>query len=197
MWKWWYCLLGLVLTGCENHVGSLTLPAAADYMQSPDTMYRGLDYLGTADGYHYFEKKREMAADVRFRVPEAQYTPPQTFAYRSWFPRRADVSAEWANMVLTIHREAPHSCRLGAKYYRSPSEVPAHMWRAVRVVVLPGKTEADCASAKAALVQYLKGNQQVTYYHPLSSLPPFLLQPQLRAGAGTLNTAALDDMMSR
>ncbi len=197
MKKWWCCLLWLVLAGCENHVGTLTLPAAADYMRSPDTMYRGLDYLGTADGYHYFEKKREMAADVRFRVPESQYAPAQTFAYRSWFPRQEDVSAEWANMVLTIHREAPYRCSLGAKYYRSPSEVPVHMWRAVRVVVLPGKTEADCSAARAALAPYLRGNQQVFYYNPPSSMPSFLLQPQQRAGAGTLNTAALDDMMSR
>ena len=185
----------MVLVGCSPQAGTLSLPAAAWHMQVADTLYRGLDYLGAAEGYHYFEKKREAASDIRFRIPEEQYSPPQSFAYSACFPQRADVSAEWSGMVLVINGvKAPYPCAIGGKQYGSLSEVPAHLWSGVRVVILPSKSEAESARARASLAPYLRNNEQVFYSHPLSGIPEFMLPPSSggRAGTGGLSISALD-----
>ena len=196
--KWLCILCCMMLVGCSPQVGTLSLPAAAWHMQVADSLCRGLDYLGTAEGYHYFEKKREAASDIRFRIPVAQYSPPQSFAYRSCFPQRADVSAEWTGMVLVINGvKTPYPCAIGGKQYGSLSEVPAHLWRGVRVVILPSKSEAESARARASLAPYLRNNEQVFYSLPLSGIPEFMLPPSSRVGGGEgwLSPSAMEDLL--
>lgn len=193
-----YFVLGLLtavgLCACSPEVKTLSFPQALHDMQIPDTLYRGLDYIGTADGYHYFEKKREVAADFTFRIPAAEYTPAQQFAYRSWFPQRAEVSREWSAMVMDIiPQDRSFRYVIGGQSYDRAAAVPPHVWQKVRVVMLPYKAENLNTAAKASVAPYLKKNRQPVYMQPISGLAPWEQQGDSgRTGNGAISNTALD-----
>ena len=83
------------LSSCTQEVRTFSMAEAREYIASPQSMFRGIDYLGTKDGFHYFEYKREMARDSRFRIPQGEYSPRCTVEYSPWFPTRTDVYAEF------------------------------------------------------------------------------------------------------
>ena len=88
-------------------------------------------------------------------------------------------------MVLVINGvKAPYPCAIGGKQYGSLSEVPAHLWRGVRVVILPSKSEAESAPVRKSLAPYLRNNEPVFYSHPLSGILEFMLPPSSEEGAG-------------
>lgn len=187
-------LMAVGLCACSQEVKTYSLPQALYDMEVPDSMYRGIDYLGTAGGYHYFEKKREAAADVAFRIPASAYTPAQQFEYRAWFPQRTEVSGEWAAMVLSI---IPHGSSyrytIGGQCYDNAAAVPPHMWQKVYVVKLPHKADSLNTPAKASVASYLKKNRQPVYMQPISGLAPWELQGDSgRAGNGAISNTALD-----
>ena len=190
------CTMGL--SACCRQYATLSMPDALHYMEMGDSMYRGLDYLGTSDGYHYFEKQRELAADVRFRVPEGEYTPAQVIPYHSCFTQRVDVSAEWSDMVMHIIPQGKQfNYAIGGKNYNNAAAVPQHLWKSVRVVVLPYKIESLNAPAVASVSLYLENNQHVLLKTPISGLPEFML-PHVaeRAGNGAPHGSAIDALIN-
>ncbi len=190
------CTMGL--SACCQQCATLSMPDALHYMEMGDSMYLGLDYLGTSDGYHYFEKQRELAADVRFRVPEGEYTPAQVIPYHSCFTQRVDVSAEWSDMVMRIIPQGKQfNYAIGGKNYNNAAAVPQHLWKSVRVVVLPYKIESLNAPAVASVSLYLENNQQVILKTPISGLPEFML-PHVaeRAGNGAPHGSAIDALIN-
>lgn len=76
----------LVLCACQRDMGTLTLQEARDYLNTPTTLSRGVDYLGSDEEFHYFEHRLEIARDVRFRIrcTDGIYLPHETMPYRSW-----------------------------------------------------------------------------------------------------------------
>lgn len=91
-----FFLFGTVgLSSCSQEIKTFSMAEAREYVASPQSMFRGIDYLGTKDGFHYFEYKREMARDSRFRIPQGEYSPQCTVEYSPWFPTRTDVYAEF------------------------------------------------------------------------------------------------------
>ena len=58
-------LLPALLCSCQKQVHTWTLHQALDYLDYPQTMSRGVDYLGSDADFHYFEHKLEMASDKR------------------------------------------------------------------------------------------------------------------------------------
>lgn len=88
-------LVAIGLSSCSQEITTFSMAEAREYVTSPQSMFRGIDYLGTKDGLHYFEYKREMARDSRFRIPQGEYSPKCTVEYSPWFPTRTDVYAEF------------------------------------------------------------------------------------------------------
>ena len=191
------CAIGL--SSCCQQYTTLSVHDALLYMDMGDSMYRGLDYLGTSDGYHYFAKRRELAADVRFRVPESEYFPVQVFPYRSCFTQRVDVSAEWSDMVMHIIPQGKQfNYAVGGMCYDSAAVVPKQLWKKLRTVMLPYKLESLNAPAEASLVPYLSKNQQVIFKTPMSGLPACMLPKQAyeRAGDGTISASTMDTLIN-
>ena len=191
-------LSAMGLSACCRQYATLSMPDALHYMEMGDSMYRGLDYLGTSDGYHYFAKRRELAADVRFRVPESEYFPVQVFPYRSCFTQRVDVSAEWSDMVMHIIPQGKQfNYAVGGKNYNNAAAVPQHLWKSVREVLLPYKIESLNAPAVASISLYLENNQHVLLKTPISGLPEFML-PHVaeRAGNGAPHGSAIDALIN-
>ena len=191
------CAIGL--SSCCQQYTTLSVHDALLYMDMGDSMYRGLDYLGTSDGYHYFAKRRELAADVRFRVPESEYFPVQVFPYRSCFTQRVDVSAEWSDMVMHIIPQGKQfNYAVGGMCYDSAAVVPKQLWKKLRTVMLPYKLESLNAPAEASLVPYLSKNQQVIFKTPMSGLPACMLPKQVseRAGDGTISASTMDTLIN-
>ena len=192
-------LSAMGLSACCQQYTTLSMHDALLYMETGDSMYRGLDYLGTSDGYHYFAKRRELAADVRFRVPESEYFPVQMFPYRSCFTQRVDVSAEWSDMVMHIIPQGKQfNYAVGGMCYDSAAVVPKHLWKKLRTVMLPYKLESLNAPAEASLVPYLSKNQQVIFKTPMSGLPACMLSKQVseRAGDGTISASSIDTLIN-
>ena len=191
------CAIGL--SSCCQQYTTLSVHDALLYMDMGDSMYRGLDYLGTSDGYHYFAKRRELAADVRFRVPESEYFPVQVFPYRSCFTQRVDVSDEWSDMVMHIIPQGKQfNYAVGGMCYDSAAVVPKQLWKKLRTVMLPYKLESLNAPAEASLVPYLSKNQQVIFKTPMSGLPACMLPKQAyeRAGDGTISASTMDTLIN-
>lgn len=196
-------LAAFTLTACSQKVISVPLQDALTTTHTAHSMYRGVDYLGTADGYHYFEIKKELAGDIRFRVSATEYTPKQQIPYRAWFPQRIGVETEWANMVLGIWEHDNHyRYIIAGQVYHHPAEIPTHAWAAIRVVNLPSKQTRINNRAIATITPYLPKQQKIYYYPAISGITPLeqkLLHPHApeNAGQGAINSAAMDALFEK
>lgn len=83
--------------GCTCTVHTLSYADADAMVCTPATMYRGTDYLGSDTAYHYFEYKRELTRDVRFRVSRADLTIDSPFVYSPHNPQRRAAEEYFGN----------------------------------------------------------------------------------------------------
>ena len=156
-------------------MGTLTWAEAGYYLNRPDMMSRGVDYLGSDTEFHYFEHKRDLARDVRFRisVSEGIYSQQETMPYRSWFPDRRDAYKELKGLILIVFPDL--SCGIDGTFYASPAEVPAELWPKVVIVHITDKRSKEARKMEQQIAPYLKGSPNVRYIYPLSGLPAYLL----------------------
>lgn len=156
-------------------MGTLTWAEAGYYLNRPDMMSRGVDYLGSDTEFHYFEHKRDLARDVRFRisVSEGIYSPQETMPYRSWFPDRRDAYPKLKGSILIVFPDL--SCGIDGTSYASPAAVPAELWPKVVIVHIADKRSKEARQMEQQIAPYLKGSPNVRYIYPLSGLPAYLL----------------------
>lgn len=85
----------LFLSGCAPQVRTSSYEDAARMVSTPSTMYRGTDYLGSDADFHYFEYKKELGKDTRFRIPRADMSLfealHEIYPYKACFPARRDA----------------------------------------------------------------------------------------------------------
>ncbi len=79
------------LLSCSPEPRTCTYAEAQERVNTPATMYRGTDYLGSDAEYHYFEYKMEASSDTRFRIPRADCPLPEPYSYSAWFPERREA----------------------------------------------------------------------------------------------------------
>lgn len=170
-----HLLLPLLFCACQQEPVTFTWAEARDYLETPRSMNRGVDYLGSDDRFHYFEHKLEMARDVRFRISTAEeiYAPYETMPYRSWFPERRDAHTELLGLSLTINPDC--GCTLNGTPYKTLAEIPAELWSKVSRVHFNDKSLEGIRRLKQELRPYLKNAPRVRYIHSTSGLPPHLL----------------------
>lgn len=177
-----YLILPLLLASCQQEPVTYTWAEARKYLETPRSMARGVDYLGSDPRFHYFEHKLEMARDECFRISTAEeiYAPYETMPYRSWFPERRDAYAALLGLPLCINSDS--SCTLDGHPYKSPANIPARLWTKVSRVHFNVKNIHLIHQLKQELQPYLKDTPQVRYTYATSSLPPHLLQQDCPSG---------------
>lgn len=190
-----HLLLPLLLCACQQEPVTYTWAEARDYLETPRSMSRGVDYLGSDARFHYFEHKLEMARDVRFRIPVAEeiYAPCETMPYRSWLPERRDAYTELLGLSLTIDPDS--SCKLNGTRYATPAEIPAALWPKVGRVHFNDKRWPTITRLKHELQPYLRNSPEVRFTHATSGLPPHLLQQGEHAAPGTLRIESLEALI--
>ena len=153
-------------------MGTLTLQEARDYLNTPTTLSRGVDYLGSDEEFHYFEHRLEIARDVRFRIrcTDGIYLPHETMPYRSWFPERRDAYTALLGLSLSISPDS--SCVLNGTRYTTPAEIPPDLWPKVGKVHFDTKSPQDIRRLEQELQPYLKNASRIRYTHATSSLLP-------------------------
>lgn len=164
-----------LFSSCQQQVQTFTLEEAREYLDMVDnTMSRGIDYLGSENGFHYFEIKREFAPDPRFRISRssALYEPSETYPYRRWFPVRTPACGELKGLRLEILDEpAGFLYLLGGQSYTAPADIPAHQWQHVRCVYLGHKSLDISSRMHKTIAPYLQGRTDIRYSGPTSGLP--------------------------
>lgn len=186
-------------------MGTLTLQEAREHLNTPTTLSRGVDYLGSDEEFHYFEHRLEIARDVRFRIrcTDGIYLPHETMPYRSWCPERRDAYRTIAGLHLTIHPD--FSCEAEGRTYSSPATVPAELWPRVGTVHFPDKRHNETKQMEQQLEPYLKNTPAVRFTYPISGLSPHELLPTNnaegnglnRSGTGTISGNTVDTLMQR
>lgn len=176
-------LLPLLLCSCQQDPVACTWAEARDYLETPQSMSRGVDYLGSDARFHYFEHKLEMARDVRFRISTAEeiYAPYETMPYRSWFPERRDAHTALLGLCLSISPDS--SCVLNGTRYTTPAEIPTELWAKVGRVHFDTKSLQDIRRLEQELQPCLKNAPRIRYTHATISLPSHLL-PRCKQEAG-------------
>lgn len=171
-----YLILPLLLASCQQEPVTYTWAEARKYLETPRSMARGVDYLGSDTRFHYFEHKLEMARDKRFRISTAEeiFAPYETMPYRSWFPERRDAYAALLGLSLSVSPDS--SCELDDHPYKSPADIPAALWPRISRVHFNVKNIHRIHQLKQELQPYLKDTPHVRYTDATSSLPPHLLQ---------------------
>lgn len=169
------CLAAMCLSSCHKNMGTLSLAEARSYLNQPDTMSRGVDYLGSDADFHYFEHKREIARDERFRISVSEniYLPHETVPYRSWFPERRDAYSSIKGLHLTVNSDL--SCMIEGKPYASPAAVPGELWPKVGTVYFCDKRYDETRLMEQQFAPYLQKSPHVRYIYPLSGLPAHLV----------------------
>lgn len=167
--------VSLLLCSCQQEPVTYTWAEARKYLETPRSMSRGVDYLGSDTRFHYFEHKLEMARDECFRISteEEIYAPCETMPYRSWFPERRDAYTELLGLSLFINPDS--SCVLNGTQYTTPAEIPTELWSEVGRVHFNAKSLQDIRLLKQKLQPYLKNSPHARYTHATSGLPPHLL----------------------
>ena len=169
------CLAAMGLNSCQKNLGTLSLAEARYYLSRPDMMSRGIDYLGSDAEFHYFEHKRDLAQDVRFRISVSEdiYSPQETMPYRSWFPDRRDAYTELKEGSMIVFPDL--SCGIDGTYYASPAAVPSELWPKVVIVLITDKRSKEARKMEQQIAPYLQESSDVRYIYPLSGLPAYLL----------------------
>ena len=87
-----YILLSaIMLCSCSPSEKTYTYAEAVALVNFPRSMYRGTDYLGSDEEYHYFEYRMELGDNTRFRIPVSALEISETFPYSAWRPQRRDA----------------------------------------------------------------------------------------------------------
>lgn len=175
----------LLLCACQLDRGILTLPEARTYLSTPESVSRGVDYLGSDTEFHYFEHKRATARNVRFRISCAEgiYAPYETMPYHRWFPERRDAYTALMGLHLTIHPD--FSCSVEGCTYSNPAAVPAEIRAEVGTVHLTDKRLNKMKQWEQYLAPYRKNIPAVRFSYPCSGLVPQPMQQTLRRGGVT------------
>lgn len=195
----------LVLCACQRDMGTLTLQEAREHLNTPTTLSRGVDYLGSDEEFHYFEHRQEIARDVRFRIrcTDGIYLPHETMPYRSWCPERRDAYSTIAGLHLTIHPD--FSCEVEGRTYPGPAAVPAEFWPRVGTVHFLDKRHNKVRQMEQQLAPYLKNTPDVHFTYPISGLSPHEWQPTNnaeghelnRSGSGSISGTAMEALMQK
>lgn len=161
----------LLLCSCQLNMETLTLSEARNYLKQPDTMSRGVDYLGSDAEFHYFEHNRELAQNVRFRISQSEgiFLPHETIPYRSLFPERRDAYSAIMGVMLTVNPDL--SCLIEGETYASPAAVPSELWAEVSAVYFSDQRYHETRLMEQQLAPYLKNSPRVRYIYPLSGIP--------------------------
>ena len=171
---------GVLLSGC-GEVQICTLPQVLVAADSPQSMFRGVDYLGSDEAYHYFEYKKELARDIRFRVSRADYIPEEEWAYsRLWTRRQA---FDYQEMILNITLEGDGFLyRIGNCEFRNPAEISAADWQKIRLINFPSKDRRLSRRAEQKVLPFLNHPGKVLMLSPVSGIRinPLVVSP----GAG-------------
>ncbi len=170
-----YLIIPLLLASCQQEPVTYTWAEARKYLETPRSMARGVDYLGSDPRFHYFEHKLEMARDKCFRISTAEeiFAPYETMPYRRWFPERRDAYAALLGLSLCVNPDS--SCTLDGHPYKSPANIPARLWTKVSRVHFNDKSSHTIRRLKQELQPYLRNAPHVRYTHATSSLPLHLL----------------------
>lgn len=192
-------LSALLLCSCQQQVHTWSLPTALEYLDTPNSMSRGVDYLGSDADFHYFEHDIEMGSNVRFRISACEYTPVSQAPYRSWFPHRRQASQELGRLSLAIHshyQDAGFTYWYMGKEFQNPAELPAESWQHIRCIHLPAKSVDINQAAKDAIRPYLPDFPKLHFIAPVSGLPAHMLDMQGAGhGHGGITNDALDELI--
>ena len=185
-----------LLSGCSS-VSTCTLPQVLEAVEVPSTMFRGVDYLGSDTDYHYFDYKRELSRDIRFRIRRSEYTPPEEWEYSRWWSKRQAFS--YHGMVLDVvgENENEFRYRLAGRYYDSPADIPEPDRLRIRMVRLPSKLYAISRQARERVTPYLKHPDGILFLSPISHIGINPLLPQMGARKGVLSIEALEHLMEK
>ena len=182
-----------LLCACQQDRGILTLQQARTYLNTPESVSRGVDYLGSDEEFHYFEHKRATARNVRFRISCAEgiYAPYETMPYHRWFPERRDAYTTIMGLHLTIHPD--FSCSVEGCTYANPAAVPAEIRAKVGTIHLTDKRLNKMKQWEQYLAPYKNNTPAVRFSYPGSGFfsPPML--ETLRRGGITCE--ALDVLL--
>ena len=193
-------LLPALLCSCQKQVHTWTLHQALDYLDYPQTMSRGVDYLGSDADFHYFEHKLEMASDVRFRISAYEnYTPSHAMPYHAWFPDRTPANDELDALSLRIC----HDNQAGTFIYwykgkrlENPAAISTDILQTIRRICLPDKSKDINELALQPIRRHLENKIDADFSVPTSGLPGFLLENRgERAQSGTISNEALDKLI--
>ncbi len=192
-------LSALFLGSCQQQVHTWSLPTALEYLDTPNSMSRGVDYLGSDADFHYFEHERELCRNVRFRISANEYTPVSRMPYRSWFPQRRQASQELSRLSLTIHfkhQGTGFTYWYMGKEFQNPAELPAESWQYISCIHLPAKSADSNQAAKDAIRPYLPDSPKLHFIAPVSGLPAHMLKMQGPGhGPGCISNDALDELI--
>lgn len=81
----------ILLSSCSPSEKTYTYAEAVALVNFPRSMYRGTDYLGSDEEYHYFEYRMELGDNTRFRIPVSALEISETFPYSAWRPQRRNA----------------------------------------------------------------------------------------------------------
>lgn len=157
-----------VLSGCSS-VPTYSLHQALESANFPSDMFLGVDYLGSDTAFHYFEYKRRLHRDIRFRIQRSEYTPKEQWNYCAWWPERRVFDYE--KMILSIAEKGNRfEYRIGNFCYDSPGEIPYAVRQNIRLIYLPSKRTAVSRRALAQLKPYLKNSADIRFIAPISGI---------------------------
>ena len=181
----------LLICSCRQQVQTYTLEEARAWLDMVDnTMSRGIDYLGSDSGFHYFEINREFAPDPRFRIAResALYADSDTHPYRRWHPKHTPACEELKGLHLYISEESgTFRYQLENRVYTSPADIPANQWQHVRYVILGDKSLTVSGRMQKSIAPYLQGRNDIRYSSPISGMP--------ESETGAINSQALDALI--
>lgn len=186
---------GVLLSGC-GEVRTCTLPQVLVAADSPQSLFRGVDYLGSDEAYHYFDYKKELARDILFRVNRADYTPAEEWEYCRWRSRRK--AFDYQEMILNICMDRDRfRYRIGNREFRAPAEIPSADWQKIRLVNLPSKDRRLSRRAEQVVLPFLKHPGKTLMRSPVSGMSINPLAESPGAGSGNINVSVIDEMMNK
>ena len=195
-------LSALLLCSCQQQVHTWSLNQALEYINFQQTVSRGVDYLGSDAGFHYFEHKKALGNDVRFRISTSEnYAPGSPMPYRAWFPDRTPAYGELDALCLNIHYDSRNGTFVywyKGKKLENPAAIPTEILQSVRLIFLPDKRADINEQALQPIRQHLENKIDADFSAPTSGLPAFLLEHRgERSSSGTISTDALDELIRK
>ncbi len=189
----------LLLCSCQQKIPTWTLLQTLEYLDFQQSVSRGVDYLGSDAEFHYYRHKLEMAPDVRFRIPSAEYSPCTPMQYRAWFPDHVPADDELDALSLIIRQDFQSGkftywCK--GKEIENPEAIPTDVLQNIRRISLPSKNMDINEQALLPIRHHLENKSDVNLTIPTSGLPAFLLELRgTKAQPGAISADALDKLI--